>query len=178
MRELVVLSCSLVATIAYAGGGAGHATLADLAPPALNFTILFSFLGWKLTPVFRGHFTSKHKEVKETAQRAKTLKHEAQMQLEQQEKKNQTLDKRIEEIKSQAQKEVEQYKAERSKENEEKISKLKQDAESKIEMQKQEYISSLNGELVNLIVKKAKETVKSEGGLKGDIEAKLMQGLK
>ncbi len=178
MSKVVILLSSLVASVAFAAGGGGHGSPVDLIPPFLNFAVLFGFLGYKLTPVFRKHFTSKHKEVKETAERAQTLKHEAEMKLEQQEKKNQTLSKTIEEIKTQAQKEIEKYKAEKAKENEERIAKLKEDAESKIEMQKHEYITALNSELVDLIVSKAKSTVKSEGGLKSNVESKLMQGLK
>lgn len=178
MSKLIVLSLSFIAVAHAAGGSNHHSSPLDLIPPFVNFGILFGFLAWKLAPVFKNHFSTKHKVIKETAERAQTLKFEAQMQLEQQQKKNETLSKKIEEIKGQAEKEVDQYKKEQSKENELRIAKLKEDAEGKIEMQKHEYISVLKNEIVNLVINKTKETVKSQKELKGNVESNLMQGLK
>ena len=44
-----LISILLLQTVAMAAGGAhGEASITDLAVPALNFGIVFGFIGWKL----------------------------------------------------------------------------------------------------------------------------------
>ncbi|MCB9094768.1 MAG: hypothetical protein H6621_06840 [Halobacteriovoraceae bacterium] len=176
MMKLSLIFSVLFSVHAFTSEGGGHhGSPGDLIFPAINFLILAAFFIWKLRPMFRNIFQKKHTNIKESIEKAKTLKFEAQMNLEQQEKKNANLSSTLHEIEDRAEKDIQVYKEHVEKDTMERIAKLKEDAELKVENQKSEFLSKINNELINEIIDGAKSKIKSEKNLKNNIESKLIE---
>ncbi len=166
----------LISVSAFAAGGGSHAGPGSLIYPAINLSIIAALFIWKVKPVFLSYFTGKHETVKEISERAKTQKFEAQMLLEKQQKKNNSLPETLKEIELTAKKEIDGFKEEKEKETENKIKKLEMDFGSKIEIKKQEMVKGINSELLEKIIAAAKNKVKGNPELVKKIDSSLTQG--
>ncbi len=162
---------------AYSAAGGGHGSLTDLIAPAINVGILLGVLFWKLKGPLRDHFVSKSTEVSNTLERASLKSKEAQMMLENEERKLANLNSEIKAINHQSETDVMVFEKNISKDTEEKTHKLKADANSKIMADKKAVMDELNTELLNQVIAKTKTTIKSNKDYQNKVSTKLMQGL-
>ena len=162
---------------AYSAAGGGHGSLSDLIAPAINVGILLGVLFWKLKGPLRDHFVSKSNEVSNTLERASLKSKEAQMMLENEERKLANLNNEIKAINHQSETDVMVFEKNISKDTEEKTHKLKADANSKIMADKKAVMDELNTELLNQVIAKTKTTIKSNKDYQNKVSTKLMQGL-
>jgi F0F1-type ATP synthase membrane subunit b/b' len=183
MRFIAVYAfLASAATFASEHGGAHgphHApSVTSLIAPAVNVIILVGFLVWKLKKPLSDSFTKKSEEVTNTLERASLKSKEAQMMLENEQRKISNLNGEIKNLNDQTEADVKNFEKALSKETEEKIQKLKADATSKIAADKKAIMDELNAELLNQVIAKAKTTIKTNKDYQSKASNKLLQGLK
>ncbi len=162
---------------AYAAGGGGHhVDASSLIYPLIN-TLLVGVIFFTQRKKIGAYFTGKYDQIKEISERAKTQKFEAQMLLEKQQKKNDKLSDTLAEIEMNAKKEVASFKDMKEKENIKRVAKLEEDFGSKLEMKKLEMVKSINKELIDSVISKAKEQVKNNPDLVTKLNKSITQGL-
>ncbi len=171
MDKLLFLIISIEAYAA--GGGYGPSSLI----PGLINTLLVGVIFFTQRKKISSYFTGKYDQIKEISERAKTQKFEAQMLLEKQQKKNDKLDDTIAEIEMNAKNEVASFKEEKEKENTIRVSKLEEDFGSKLEMKKLEMVKSINKELIDSVIAKAKDQVKNNPELAAKLNKSITRGL-
>ena len=162
---------------AFAAGAAAGGSLTDLIAPAINVGILLGVLVWKIKGPLKAHFDAKSIEVQNTLERASLKSKEAQMMLENEERKAANLSNEIKAITEQTEADVVAYEKALSKEAEEKSHKLKADANSKIQADKKAMLDDLNAELLNQVILKTKSTIKTNKDYQNKVSSKLLQGL-
>lgn len=174
-----ILTYALFASAAFASSKGGHhGSATDLIAPAVNVLILVGFLVWKLKKPLNETFTKKADDVTNTLERASLKSKEAQMMLENEERKLSNLSSEMKNITEQSDSDVKTYEKNLTKETEEKIQKLKADAASKIAADKKAILDELNAELLNQVIAKTKSTIKTNKDYQSKASTKLLQGLK
>jgi F-type H+-transporting ATPase subunit b len=171
---LLALLAAASSTEALAGGD-GHGSPLDLIAPAVNVIILVGFLVWKLKAPLRNHFVAKSEDVSNTLERANLKSKEAQLMLENEQKKLNNLQAEMSTLAQQSDAEVAQFEKKLARETEEKTQKLKADAASKIEADKKALLDELNEQLLNDVIAKTKQTIKSNKDMQATASSKLMQ---
>lgn len=168
-----------IASKVYAEGNGGghHGSASDLIAPAVNVIILAGFLIWKLKAPMKKHFVDMADTVSNTLERASLKSKEAKMMLENEERKIANLTNEVKSIHTQAENDVTTYESNLSKETEDKTHKLKTDANMKIQADKKAMVDSLNAELLDQVVNKAKTTIKSNKEYQTKVSSKLLGGL-
>lgn len=174
--KFLLLSILSIST-AYAAGDGHHGSPADLIAPAINFFILTGFLIFKLKGPISNAFTEKSKKIKESMDRASVKAKEAQVKLEAQKNKLTNLDKEIDSIKLNATKEVENFNKLYTAEIERKTEKLKHDTAAKVEAEKKVMLNQLNTELVNSVISKTKNIIKTNNDLSTKVNNKITEGI-
>lgn len=164
-------------TKAFAAGGGHGGHLSDLVAPAINVGILLGVLAWKLKGPLKNYFTSQAEEVTNTLERVNLKSKEAELMLQNEERKASNLAAEVKSIHQQAENDVLAYEKNLSRETEDKTQKLKSDANLKLQADKKAALDDLNAELLNEVVKKTKSTIKSNKDYQNKVSAKLLQGL-
>ncbi|EQC43258.1 ATP synthase F0 subunit B [Bacteriovorax sp. Seq25_V] len=158
MKLFSLLLLQLGAFAASEGGhSAGH--LSDLIVPAVNFAIVFGFIGWKLKAPLKKMFDDNSVKVKELVELASERDREAQIKLDTYEKKISHLDSEVKAIIENAHKDSEAFEANYVKEVKETIAKLTNDSAHKIESEKNAMIKMLNETLLDEVIAKAKSKI-------------------
>lgn len=163
--------------VAKAYAADGHGSISDLIAPAVNVSILFGVLIWKTKGPLKAFFDNKSKEVEETLERASIKSKEAKMLLETEERKAANLKNEVKAIFDQTNKEVSVFEKNLSKETEEKTQKLKTDANMKIQADKKSQLDELNAELLNQVIAKTKNTIKTNKDYQNKVSTKLLRDL-
>lgn len=178
MRLLSYASVLLTSSSVLASGNAGHhGSASDLIAPAVNVAILVGFLVWKLKAPLSNHFHKQSKDVSNTLERASLKSKEAQMMLDNEQRKISSLPTELKTIQQQAETDVQNYERNLAKETEEKTHKLKLDANSKIGADKKAMLDELNAELLSQVIAKTKNTIKTNKEYQTKVSSKLLQGL-
>lgn len=162
---------------AWSAGNGHHGSITDLIAPLVNVIVLAGFLIWKLKGPLKKHFDSMSEDVANTLERASLKSKEAQILLENEERKLSNLVKEIKGISQQAETDIFTYEQKLSKEVEDKSHKLKTDADAKIRADKKAMMDDLNGELINQVIAKTKSTIKTNKDYQSKVSNKLLQGL-
>lgn len=169
----------LSSAAAFASGDGGHhGSATDLIAPAVNVAILVGFLVWKLKKPLNDMFTKKSEDITNTLERASLKSKEAQMMLENEQRKINNLSTEMKNLSDQSEADVKAYEKSLSRETEEKIQKMKADATSKIAADKKAIMDELNAELLNQVIAKTKSTIKTNKDFQSKASNKLLQGLK
>ena len=171
---------ALLATAsAFAAGDAGHhGSAADLIAPAVNVAILVGFLVWKLKKPLNDMFTKKSEDITNTLERASLKAKEAQMMLENEQRKISNLTAEMKTLNDQSEADVKTFETNLSRETEDKIQKMKADATTKITADKKAIMDELNADLLNQVIAKTKTTIKTNKDFQSKASNKLLQGLK
>lgn len=178
MRFIAKYALLLFPTIAFAAGNGGHGSAADLIAPAVNVALLAGFLVWKLKKPLNDMFTKKAEEITNTLERASLKSKEAQMMLENEQRKITNLSTEMKNLADQSESDVKTFEKNIAKETEDKIHKLKTDATSKIAADKKAIMDELNADLLNQVIFKTKSTIKTNKDYQSKASNKLLQGLK
>ena len=165
-------------TSAFAAGNGGHGSAADLIAPAVNVALLAGFLVWKLKKPLNEMFTKKSEDVTNTLERASLKSKEAQMMLENEQRKISNLSAEMKNLTDQSEADVKAFEKNLSRETEEKIQKMKADATLKISADKKAVMDELSAELLNEVISKTKTTIKANKEYQSKASNKLLQGLK
>ena len=167
-----------IATKAWSSSEGGHhASAGDLIAPAFNVAVLFGVLIYATKDKLKGYFVSHSENIANTLDRANIKAKEAQMMLETQQRKMASLETDVKNIHGQAATDVMVFEKKLALETEEKISKLKIDANSKVVADKKQMIDALNAELLELVIKKTKSTIKENKDHQSKVTSKMLQGL-
>lgn len=167
-----------VATNAWSSSTAAHhSSVSDLFAPFINVSILVGVLAWKLKGPLKDYFDKRAEEVANTLERASLKSKEAQILIENEERKIANFSKEIKNLNTQSENDVLAFEKKLAKETEEKTSKLKVDAESRIKADKKSMLDELNNELVNQVIAKTKSTIKTNKENQTKVSTKLLQGL-
>lgn len=168
----------LICSSAFAAGDSGHGSAADLIAPAVNVALLAGFLVWKLKKPLSDSFTKKSEEITNTIERASLKSKEAQMMLENEQRKITNLSSEMKTLNDQSEADVKAFEQKLAKETDEKVQKMKVDATSKISADKKAIMDELNAELLNQVIAKTKTTIKTNKDYQSKASNKLLQGLK
>ncbi|MES2528358.1 MAG: ATP synthase F0 subunit B [Bdellovibrionota bacterium] len=178
MRFIATYALLMTSAAFASGNGAHHGSASDLIAPAVNVAILVGFLVWKLKKPLNDMFTKKSEEITNTIERASLKSKEAQMMLENEQRKITNLSSEMKNLADQSESDVKTFEKNLSKETEDKIQKLKTDASSKIAADKKSIMDELNTELLNQVIAKTKTTIKTNKDFQSKASNKLLQGLK
>lgn len=177
--RFISLYALLVSASAFASGNGGHhGSAGDLIAPAVNVALLVGFLVWKLKKPLSDSFTKKSEDITNTIERASLKSKEAQMMLENEQRKITNLSSEMKTLNDQSEADVKAFEQKLAKETEEKIQKMKVDATSKIAADKKAIMDELNAELLNQVIAKTKSTIKTNKDYQSKASNKLLQGLK
>ncbi len=176
--RLIATYVLMASATAFAAGDGGHGSAADLIAPAVNVALLVGFLVWKLKKPMSDAFTKKAEDITNTLERASLKSKEAQMMLENEQRKIANLSNEIKTLTEQSDSDVKTYEKNLAKETEDKIHKLKSDATSKITADKKAIMDELNAELLNQVIAKTKTTIKTNKDYQSKASNKLLQGMK
>lgn len=169
----------LMSSAAFPSGNAGHhGSASDLIAPAVNVAILVGFLVWKLKKPLDDMFTKKSEDITNTLERASLKSKEAQMMLENEQRKISNLASEIKTLNEQAEVDVKTFESNLSRETQDKIQKMKADATTKIAADKKAIMDELNADLLNQVIAKTKTTIKTNKDFQTKASNKLLQGLK
>ena len=171
------IALGIVSKAYSAAGGEHHGSLTDLIAPAINVGLLLGVLVWKLKKPLNDAFTKKSEDVSNTLERANLKSKEAQMMLENEERKRTNLQAELKKISQQAETDVQNFEKKFSREVEEKTHKLKTDANAKINADKKAILDQLNAELLDQVIKQTKSTIKTNKDMQKNASTKLLQGL-
>lgn len=178
MRSFSLISLLALATTSAWAAEGGHGSVTDLIAPAVNVALLAGFLIWKLKGPLSQHFTAKSEEVANTIERASIKSKEAQMMLENEQRKQASLAAEITAINQQNSSDIATFEKNLARETEDKSHKLKADANSKIQADRKAMMDALNAELLNQVISKTKSTIKGNKDYQSKVSNKLLQGLK
>ncbi len=178
MRYLATYALFFSAAALASGNGGHHGSAGDLVAPAVNVALLVGFLVWKLKKPLNDMFTKKAEEITNTLERASLKAKEAQMMLENEQRKITNLSTEMKTLADQSDADVKTYEKNLARETEEKIQKMKTDATSKIAADKKAIMDELNAELLNQVIAKTKTTIKTNKDFQSKASNKLLQGLK
>ena len=181
MKKLILLSL-LISTNVIAAGGPQPTTWAEFFPtlvwPAFNVGLLASLLFWKLKSPVKSFFKNKSESIAEIMERANVKAKEAEMMMQMQRKKIEGMESEIQKIHSEAESEMETFKKTYAKEVDERIEKLKADAALKIEAEKKQLTDQLNAMLLDEVIAKTKETIKTNKELGEQATSRVLEGLR
>lgn len=173
MKVILLMFISSTAMAA----GDGHGGPADLIAPAVNLSLLFGFLIWKLKGPMSDFFKGKSTETKEMIERAATKAKEAQMMMETQKRKIEGADAEISKMENEANAVLEKFEQDYKISVDRRINKLKEDAGQKIEAEKKELLDKLNSQLLDEVIKNTKTKLQSDKSLGDEATKQILQGL-
>lgn len=162
---------------AVAAGGA-HGTAMDLIPAFINISILFGILGFVLRKPVKAYYNSKSEEVSNILERASIKAKEAEMMMEAQRKKVESVAGEIEQLYKDTDERIATFKKDYASEVDNRIEKLKEDAAQKIEAEKAEQMNKLNSTFLDDVIEKAKAYIKKNPALGNEATDKVLEGLK
>lgn len=156
-----VLFLLLFSQIAKAASDGHGGDFLNLIPSFINVTLLAGFLIWKVKGPLKNHFINKANEITKTMERANVKSKEAQIMLEQQEKKLANMENELTEIKEKTAKEIDSFQHKYSEDIELRKNKLKEDASHKVIAEKNAMLEDVNESLIDTIILKTKSSIKS-----------------
>ncbi len=162
--KLIALIQILITSELVHAAGSGHGA-SSLVAPAVNFTILIVGLVYFLGKPAKAFFATKSTSISEMMAKAESKAKEAQMMMEVQNKKAQGTDSEIKKLEEDNATLIQAFEKNYKNEVQERILKMKEDAGQKIEAEKAELLNDLNSSLLDIVISKAKQTIKSDGNL-------------
>jgi len=170
---LLIFSGSTLA----AGGEGHHPSIFDLKWSALNFIIFVSFLIYMLRKPLTTFFVTSAEFITEKSNFAELKDKEANIKLDMYREKIDNIQKEIDKIKRDAEEELEQYKSAYQKETQETIQRIISDNDNKLEYEKEMMVRSINKDLVEDIIAKAKNRISSDKQIKKATSEKLISNI-
>ncbi len=164
MTKLFIILTILSSNIILAAGSekaAGH--VSDLVYPAINFILLFSFLGWKLKKPVANMFNKNAEDVEKTYKYAEEKDKEATVKLNSLKQKIENVDQDCQKILTNTQEQMQAFNKYQERETDEMIAKFKRDSDLKLDYEKNILVNEMNSALIDLVIDKTKQTIKDNG---------------
>lgn len=174
MTLLLIALVTLPATTMAAGGGG---TIADLLYPAINFSLLFGFIIWKLKKPMSEAFTKNAKDVEDLYNLAEEKYKEAQIKYDSYAKKLEQLDSEITRIHSETDQNVKSFTDMAKKETASTIERMERDTNNKLDSERNKLIMDLNRKLVEEVVNKTKSTIADNKEYKTKVTNNLVSSI-
>ena len=162
----------------FAAGSAGHGSPSDLIAPAVNVLILISLITFGLRDKLSSFFSDKSKSVSEMLESASAKAKEAEMMMEMNKKKMAGAKEEVAKKEQEAKDLIASFDKEYKADVETRINKMKEDAGQKIAAEKTEMINALNSTLLDEVIVKAKNKIKTDNGLSENAAKNLIEGLR
>lgn len=178
MKNIITLLVLLSSASLFAagdGGNAGHIT--DLIYPAINFSLLFGFIFFKLRKPISDAFSKNSEEVESLFNMAEEKSKEAQIKLDMFTKKIESLDSDMSRILKNSDDDSDRFEKSQKEETINAIDRLKKDASNKIESEKNEMVRRLNSSLLDEVISKAKLEINSNNEYKSKATKKLLSDI-
>lgn len=172
---IILFFLSINGFAAEEGHGAGHIT--DLIYPAINFTLLFGFIFFKVKKPLSDAFSSNSEEVENLFNMAEEKSKEAQIKLDMYLKRIESLDSEMAKISRTADEDSEKFARTQKDETTQAIKRLKKDAQGKMESEKNEMVRNLNSSLLDQVIFKAKTEINSNSEFKSKATKKLLSNI-
>ena len=180
MRAKIIFSSLVVLFFAQnvmASDSGGHGSVTDLIAPFVNVIILVGFLVYKLKKPLNDYFSNQSNQTKQSLDRASLKSKEAQVMMDTQERKNKNLQNEIADIKNRTASEIQSFEKQYSLEINQKVEKMKLDAVQKVEAEKKAILNEINSQLLDEVISKAKDTIKSNKDFQAKASNKLVEGI-
>ena len=161
MKYFVLLSLVFSTSLFAAGDSHGGGSVMDLAFPFANFVILMSLLIYKIKTPMRDFFNQQAKDVAYLFESAEQKDKDAQVRLETFQKKMANLEAEKKKINDQMKEEVVKFSNKTQVETAQYLERISKDVDQKIIHEKAMMFRSLQEELVDEVISKAKESIKS-----------------
>lgn len=175
--KITILVSLIISSSAFASGGEqGH--VSDLFAPFINVIILMSLLIWKLKGPITSFFDNKSNQVSEVLERASVKAKEAEMMMQMQQQKAQGLEAELNKINTEATTSIEKFRHDYALEIEDRVKKIKEDAVQKIEAEKKQMFDQVNSLLLDEVISKSKQLIKSDENTGNKVTENILQGLK
>ncbi|WP_419169005.1 hypothetical protein [Halobacteriovorax sp.] len=175
MKFLLAL---IISNVALAAGGeyrGGH--LSDLLVPAINFTIVFGFIAWKMIPFMSKSFTEKSENIKDLVEYAAKKDAKAEQELQASKAKIDNIQAEKEKIISNAKVDSEKFEQKFVEEMKASMEKMEKDSEHKLESEKKMMLKSLNESLLDEVINKTKSTIHKDEKLSNKATSNLISRL-
>ena len=179
MKRLLILTISLLASAALASGAAAHhePSIKDVMWPAINFTLIFGFILWKLRKPVAKNFAHYAESVEEIYHQAKNNQRMAETRQAELEAKLNSFEAMKVKEKEKMDEEFNMLKVEVAKETAESMEKMKQDSIARLEYEKQQLVRALNTEVVEKIMETAKGEIASTPATRKQVTERLVAKL-
>ena len=174
--SLIFLSTLFIATETFAASK-GTGTLVDLKWPAVNFILLFGTLGYLLRKPVRAMFDKNAEDVTALFGLAEEKNKEAQIRLDEYNKKINNLESEKSRILKEAEQNANTFSKEHSTETDGLISSLHVDAKSRIENEKVQMSRNLNSNLLDEVISRVKNKVSGDKAMQEKATKKLVSQL-
>jgi F0F1-type ATP synthase membrane subunit b/b' len=171
---MVFLILSIISTSVWAGSGSG---VSSLIAPAVNLFLLIAFLIYKTKKPLSEYFSNEAQTIAQTLDRANLKAKEAQVLLENQERKLSNISNEIKEINSKTEQDLKVFENAYQVEINGKISKLKSDAIYKMDSDKKQIANELNTKIINQIISRTKNKIAGSDEIRKKATTSVMKGL-
>lgn len=159
-KKVIFCVAILVQGIAIAATGGEHkASIYDLFWPAVNFSIIFGLLIWKLKKPISNFFNRYHEETKDLAEIAAVKMKDAEEQAKEVEEKIRDEEKRVKEIHEKSQGEAHDFGRLLKEETEEQIRRITHDANKKYNHERNALIRAMEEEFLLEVITEAREEI-------------------
>jgi F0F1-type ATP synthase membrane subunit b/b' len=159
------------AEAAAAGGKNGHIT--DLALPLMNVGLLLFLIIFFTRKTIRANFQQNSKDVESLYKHAEEKEKEAQIRYAQYEQKMQNLDSETKKTLDQADQDAQKMENQIQQETQIQMKKLEEDAVKKAEYEKNVLVQELNESLLDEVITRAKNKIKSDKNLQQQATTRL-----
>ena len=159
IKLLLILTVFSPMAVMASGAAHGEAHISDLMFPAINFILLFGFIGWKLKKPISAAFTKNSQDVESLYNLAEEKYKEAQIKYDSYAKKLEQLDSDISRIQKDTDQDVKSFTELTKKETEQTIKRMERDSSNKLESERNQLIMTLNKNLVDQVINKTKSTI-------------------
>lgn len=175
MKLLLAL---VISNITLAAGGEYHGGhLSDLLVPAINFTIVFGFMAWKIIPLMKKSFIEKADSVKDLVEYAAEKDAKAQEELSASKSKLDNIESEKEKIISNAKVDGEKFEENFVAEINATMAKMEKDSEHKLESEKKMMLKALNESLLDEVISKTKNKINTDKNLSEKATSNLISRL-
>ncbi len=156
----------------------GEITVKSLAWPAFNFLVLVSIIGISARKPISKIFTEKSRKIQELFRFAENKYKEAKLHHDEVTSKLKNVDQEAEKVMHEAHKEAEHLEQRFHEELRERTDRMWSDSHHMIEAERRQLETELNQEVIEVVVKEAKEKIGSNNEYKKKASNKLLESVK
>lgn len=171
--KILISLIPLMISIAHAAPSGEQGSIADLGLPALNFGLLLIIIITFTRKPIKAMFKQNAEDVESLYKHAEEKDKEAQIRYAQFEQKMQNLDSETRKTLEQAEQDAQKLQKQIAEETQTQLKKLEEDAVKKADYEKNILVQELNESLLDEVISKAKNKIKSDKNLQQQATSRL-----